>query len=213
MSYDHFAHTFSESRKNHPWPELDFILADMKSREFRSVLDIGCGNGRFLEEAEKQWYVFSSYLGLDSSMGMIEEARWLHPNSEFRVCDMLTLGKFPLIQWTAFDVILFLASFHHLQTHEERVVVLQNIKKFIAPRGRIYMTNWNLREQPRYEKSHQWNGDFSIKIGTYSRYYHGFTLTELENLFYEAWYQVVENRIFEGGRNILSIITISKNQQ
>lgn len=207
MSYDNFARTFSESRRDHPWPEIDSILADIKTRGYMSILDIGCGNGRFLEEVEKQWYIFSSYLGLDSSLGMIEEARWLHPNSEFGVCDMLMLDEFPVIQWTVFDAVLFLASFHHLQTHEESTIVLGNIKKFLAPGWRIYMTNWNLRAQPRYEKNHQWNGDFSIKIGTYSRYYHGFTLDELESLFHETWYRVVENQIFEWGRNILSIVS------
>jgi hypothetical protein len=42
MNYDAFAETFSESRKNHPWPELDFIIEEMKQKEYTSVLDIGC---------------------------------------------------------------------------------------------------------------------------------------------------------------------------
>ncbi len=53
MSYDSFATTFSNSRKNHPWPELEYIIADMKTQNYSSILDIGCGNGRFLEEAQK----------------------------------------------------------------------------------------------------------------------------------------------------------------
>jgi SAM-dependent methyltransferase len=106
----------------------------------------------------------------------------------------------------SFDAIIFLASFHHLETQEERIEVLQDIKKLLSPNGRIYMTNWNLREQKRYEKSHRGNGDFDIKIGEFSRYYHGFTLTELDELFKGSDYQVIENRIFEGGRNFISIL-------
>ncbi len=68
------------------------------------------------------------------------------------------------------------------------------------------MTNWNLREQPRYTESHRGDGDYDIKIGQFSRYYHGFTLKELEELFQEAGYAIVENRIFEGGRNIVSVL-------
>lgn len=68
------------------------------------------------------------------------------------------------------------------------------------------MTNWNLLDQERYKKSHRWDGDFDIKIGAYSRYYHGFTLSELESLFLEAGYDIIENWVFEGGRNIVSII-------
>lgn len=62
MSYDNFATTFSNSRKNHPWPELEYIIEDMKINQYSSVLDIGCGNGRFLEESIKLNYVGAKYL-------------------------------------------------------------------------------------------------------------------------------------------------------
>ena len=52
MSYDNFAHTFSQSRKNHPWPELDFIISDIRDHGYMSVLDVGCGNARFIQEWE-----------------------------------------------------------------------------------------------------------------------------------------------------------------
>jgi hypothetical protein len=42
------------------------------------------------------------------------------------------------------------------------------------------MTNWNLRDQERYEHMKKADGEYDIKIGEYSRYYHGFTLDELE---------------------------------
>lgn len=67
MSYDNFATTFSNSRKNHPWPELEYIIEDLKQNEYSSVLDIGCGNGRFLEESLKMNYRPIKYLGIDES--------------------------------------------------------------------------------------------------------------------------------------------------
>ena len=93
---------------------------------------------------------------------MIEEARKLHPCYNFSVCDMTSLSSMEDIG--TFDTIVFLASFHHLETREDRIQVLRDIQKLLAPNGSIYMTNWNLREQPRYEKSHRGNGDFDIKI-------------------------------------------------
>lgn len=68
------------------------------------------------------------------------------------------------------------------------------------------MTNWNLRDQTRYEKSHRENGDYDIKIGSYLRYYHGFTIEELTELFEITGWNIIQNKVFEGGRNILSII-------
>ena len=205
MSYDAFATTFSNSRKNLHWPELEYIIEDIKDNEYRSVLDVGCGNGRFLEESEKLGYIPDTYLGVDNSEGMILEARKLHPESHFEVCSMNSLSTCNLPLAT-FDAIVFLASFHHLETQVERIQALKDTKKLLHPNGRIYMTNWNLREQIRYEKSHRGNGDFDIKIGEFSRYYHGFTLVELEELFKETDYRIIENRIFEGGRNFIAII-------
>ncbi len=49
VNYDAYATTFSNSRKNLKWLELDAIIEDMKQCGYASVLDIGCGNGRFLE--------------------------------------------------------------------------------------------------------------------------------------------------------------------
>ena len=73
------------------------------------------------------------------------------------------------------------------------------------------MTNWNLMSESnflRYEKGYQGNGDFQIKIGVHNRYYHGFTLEEFENLFQENGFNVLENRVFEDGRNLVSIISV-----
>lgn len=54
-----------------------------------------------------------------------------------------------------YDAILFLASYHHLDSQEDRIQVLQNTKKMLNPNGCIYMTNWNLRDQEKYTKSHR----------------------------------------------------------
>jgi 2-polyprenyl-3-methyl-5-hydroxy-6-metoxy-1,4-benzoquinol methylase len=180
------------------------MIEDMRINQHSSILDIGCGNGRFLEEAHKLDFIPWIYLGIDSSEWMIWESTKLHPNNQFKVLWMQDIWDLD----ESFDVLLFLASFHHLETVEERIQVLHNAKKLLTPNGRIYMTNWNLLDQERYQKSHRWNGEFDIKIGEFSRYYHGFTLSELSELFEETGYGVIENRIFEGGRNFLSILSL-----
>jgi tRNA (uracil-5-)-methyltransferase TRM9 len=207
MSYDAYAETFSNSRKNLKWPELDAIIGNMRQCGYTSVLDIGCGNGRFLTEIQDSTLIIQSYIGLDSSAGMITEAKKLHPDYTFAVCSMLDLSPISS-SLPPFDTILLLASFHHLESRTERIQVLEDMKSLIAPGWAIYMTNWNLRDQPKYEKSHRWDGEFDIKIWEYSRYYHGFTTDELAELFDTTGWQIVENRVFEGGRNIYSKITL-----
>jgi len=43
-----------------------------------------------------------------------------------------------------FNVIFFIASFHHLQTFEERLLVLEKAKKLLNKDSKIFFTNWNL---------------------------------------------------------------------
>lgn len=44
----------------------------------------------------------------------------------------------------SYDVIVFIASFHHLHTEQERKAVLNKAKKLLKEGGIIMMTNWNL---------------------------------------------------------------------
>jgi hypothetical protein len=91
---------------------------------------------------------------------MIDEAERLHPGYAFSVMSMQDIANLAgshtrSIQYTTFDSIILLASFHHLETREERIGLLQGLYDYLSPDGRIYMTNWNLLDQPRYEKSHR----------------------------------------------------------
>jgi hypothetical protein len=55
MSYDAFASTFSQSRKNLHWGEIEYFIEIMNTQfsgKKISILDVGCGNGRFLESLE-----------------------------------------------------------------------------------------------------------------------------------------------------------------
>lgn len=135
---------------------------------------------------------------------MITEAHKLHPDRQFKVLDM---SKIDSLDGT-FDAIVCIASFHHLDTEAKRKEVLQKARDLLNPGGIIAMTNWNLLGPaffPKYEKSHRGNGDFDIKIGAHSRYYHSFSLDELAGLLTQTGFSLIENRITEGEKNILTI--------
>lgn len=131
MSYDAFASTFSESRKNLRWGEIGYFMEYMKkysSDEKISILDIGCGNGRFIETLETSGLPYH-YFGIDESSGMIKEAQKLHPENSFKVLDMNRLDELP--DDKKYQFIIFIASFHHLSTEQQRREVLQKTERLL----------------------------------------------------------------------------------
>ncbi len=63
------------------------VLAEVGELHGRSVLDVGCGLGHFLNFLEAK-SIRSRYAGLDLSPRLIERARELHPAAAFEVLDV-----------------------------------------------------------------------------------------------------------------------------
>jgi len=154
------------------------------------------------------------YLWTDLCEWLIEEAKKLNPENDFLVVDMKNIDEISYKR--KFDVIFLIASFHHLNNIEDREYVLNKLKTLLNPNWIIFMTNWALNSelnQKKYNSSiipDSQNSfgslDYDIKIWEFSRYYHCFSLEELDYLFKKTWFDVVENRLFDNKRNFVSII-------
>ncbi len=219
VDYNNFAKTFSNSRKNMKWEEIDYFLSFLSSpqpspleeREF-SVLDIWCWNWRFLSHLKENKINVSDYLWVDLSEWLLEEANYIHPEARFLHLNMLDLDNIK----DRFDYIFFIASFHHLNNLEDRLLVLEKSKKLLNKNWKIFMTNWALNSElnkEKYSKSRIdnsenkfWSLDYNIKLWEFDRYYHCFGLSELEYLFSNTWFKIIENKLFKNKRNFVSII-------
>lgn len=219
VNYNAFAKTFSQSRKNMKWEELEYFLNNIWDIRYKNILDIGCWNGRLLGELQKLWVKKDSYLGLDLSRWLLAEAEEIYPEYRFQEKNMLDLKTLRKEEWEEnkkYDIIFFIASFHHLSTQEQRLQVLKDTYNLLSLGGVIYFTNWSLQSElnkKRYSaacipdsRNEFWGYDFNIKIWEFDRYYHCFTLEELEYLFKETWFDILENREFENKKNFISII-------
>lgn len=212
VDYNAYAKTFSESRKNMKWEEIEYFLSFLWPLENKKILDIGCGSGRLLTRVHVPWYVW-----IDSSSWLLGEAKKNFPTGKFHNLEMQDIWKSDLLKENTFDVIFFIASFHHLETLEIRKSVLQNVYNLLKKDGYICMTNWALESPLNKEKyktsfiewseNQFWSKNFSIKIGEYSRYYHSFSLDEMNYLLKETWFQVLENRLFDTEKNFVTIVT------
>ena len=220
--YDKFSDTFAKSREHMHWEEidilLDFLIDWVDTKKTRRVADIWCGNGRLLDhicEHPRLQKIPLDYVGLDLSAGMIAHAESKNFKNilsiSFIVADMTEMAD--VLTWM-FDVIFFIASFHHLPDIESRKNVLSQARELLSDGGVICMTNWNLLSDEnwlRYEDSctkkyEDSSADFHIKIWAHKRFYHGFTLDSLRVLFDEAGLKIRHHDLSENGRNIISVL-------
>ncbi|MCD5375350.1 class I SAM-dependent methyltransferase [Candidatus Gracilibacteria bacterium] len=210
--YNNFAKTFSKSRKNMKWEELEYFFSCLQQG---SILDIGCGSGRLIE----QYTLFFSenienYYGVDMSSGLIDEAQISFPEENFAVGNMLDIQK--LLGEKTFNNIFLIASFHHLETLEQREIMMKKLFQVCKPDGKIYMTNWALESQAHLEKYKHakikktenkfGSSDFNIKFGDHDRFYHSFSISELAHLADISGFMVIENRLFDNEKNIVTIL-------
>ncbi len=213
VDYNKIADNFSVSRKNMKWEEIFYFFNFIESINNKSVLDIWCGSGRLLEQLGEKFNINSfNYLWVDLSEEMLKNAKKNYPNKDFLKLNMLDLGKID----KKFDYIFFIASFHHLDNLEDREKVLKKAKDLLKTGGKIFMTNWALDSDVNKEKYKKniisWSEnkfgsmDYSIPFGDYNRYYHCFSLKELDYLFKNADLEVVKNRLFDTKKNYISIL-------
>lgn len=210
VDYNTFAKQFAESRKNMKWEEIEYFFKILW-KNTDDILDIGCGSGRLLEAYHNYFGSFpEKYIWIDLSSGLLEEARKTYPNYDFLEKNMLE------IQTVEAKNIFLIASFHHLGTIEEREEMMCILYDSLRQWGKICMTNWALDSQYNEKKYRQsriensenefgWS-DYTIKFWDTPRYYHCFSLKELEYLAKKTGFTIVENRLFDSEKNYITIL-------
>ncbi len=234
VDYNNFAKTFSKSRKNMKWEEMEYFLEKLNINNSTKILDVWCGNWRFLWELLNNFWEKinnQNYIWADLSSGLLNEAKKDYPDFDFKELNMLDLdllnpsprsSVLPLTskennkEQQNFSDIFFYASFHHLQNISDRKIVLEKAFDVLEKWWKVYMTNWALNSdlnkkryaQAEIENSQNkyWSVDFNIKLAWNDRYYHCFCLNELEILSQEVWFKIIENRLFENDRNFITIL-------
>jgi len=212
VDYNNFAKTFSNSRKKMKWEEIEYFLDYIKLEKNIDILDIWCWNWRLLWELLNSNLNIWNYLWIDLSSWLLTEAKKQYSNYNFLELNMTNIDK---IDWK-FDVIFFIASFHHLDNIDNRLETLKKAYSLLNKWWKIFVTNWALDSKLNFDKYNKsiikwsenkfWSTDYDIKIGEYFRYYHCFNLLELEYLFTKSWFKIMENKLFKNEKNYISII-------
>lgn len=103
------------------------LVTELDGKNFKTLLDVGCGNGTFLSMVLNKFDVGVS--GIDISPGMIEKSKELLDGSAD-----LKVGDSDRLPWDnkSFDIVTCIASFHHYPNPE---LVLKEIKRVLRPGG------------------------------------------------------------------------------
>ena len=206
--YDAAADKFSSTRL-FPWRDFEFIKKLVRSGD--SVLDLGCGNGRFYQYLHDKKI---KYLGVDVSKKLISKAKKLNPAALFKAVDILNFKS-----QEKYDLILMVAVLHHIPSDGLRKKILENIRGILKKDGILVVSCWNLWT-PRYLKyitkrdmtkvdGHSLDkndalvpfSDGENLIG--KRYLHAFTKRELISLLKTANLKVLKNQ--SGQKNFIVI--------
>ncbi|MCO4089674.1 MAG: class I SAM-dependent methyltransferase [Limnohabitans sp.] len=111
---------FRYNRDYHAAPLMawhsEMFIAFIKSKYKRGdrILDLGCGPASLWTELKAQLPDMGALVGVDLSPAMIDEARLLHPDGDFRVGSMFSIPAIP----GEFDLVIVSSAFHHVPDKE-----------------------------------------------------------------------------------------------
>ncbi len=184
--YSLIAKDFSRTRES-VWPEIEFLFNDFLYPG-NTVLDLGCGNGRWFDVFQKRSV---DYIGLDNSQELIKIAQGKYPQGKFVLASALDMP----FSDDFFDGIYSIAVFHQIPGSQLRLRFLEEAKRVLKPGGLLILTVWNFH-RPRelillvkytilklLGKSELDFGDVFYSWGDKTkRYYHVFFKRELLSL-------------------------------
>lgn len=113
---------------------IELVLNILAEEPFESLIDVGCGDGRFLLEVSKR-YFGKILLGVDSSQRAIQLARALNPNLNFECIDICADKQ----RRDCFTVLTLIEVLEHIPVDSVNNFV-SAIAGYQKPGGRLVLT-------------------------------------------------------------------------
>lgn len=145
--------------------------------ELKNILDVGCGNGRFLDFLVNHDIQFENYLGIDSSEGLLQIAKGkfkkfilseieAERNVEFKQLDLLGQTQFSIFPFPAyaelaclssgmveaFSIVAVFGLMHHIPSYEKRLELIKSLSQKLMVNGYMFLTFWQFGNSPRFDK-------------------------------------------------------------
>jgi SAM-dependent methyltransferase len=163
--YRQTAEEFNRSR-DYPWNGWKRLLPYLRAP--LSVLDVGCGNGRFGVFLYEQLRAGLRYHGLDSAPRLLEYARaaLALPGLAASLEQRDVLEQPP--DSGEFDLVALFGVLHHVPGLQQRRTLLHRLAQRVAPGGLLAFAAWRFYEVPRFrERIVPWPKDFDVEPNDY----------------------------------------------
>jgi SAM-dependent methyltransferase len=159
------ADDFSETRGT-AWPGWERLLPYLRAP--LSVLDVGCGNGRFgLFLAEHLGAANVQYHGVDSSGELLAHARNALaglPDVKLEARDIVENPP----DAGDYDLVALLGVLHHIPGEAERQLFMRRLAERVKSGGLLVFAAWRFYEYERFrERIVPWPSDIQVEPGDY----------------------------------------------
>ncbi|MCP5060043.1 MAG: class I SAM-dependent methyltransferase [bacterium] len=132
------------SKRTRPWAGMKRVLRELPMPP-RSVLDVGCGHGRFAAQLHAMGEA-PEYTGVDGSAALLELAaartdvparcRWLEVDLE---------EEPPALPEGPFDLVCLFGVLHHVPGEARRRALLHCLGERVAPGGTLALAFWRIQ--------------------------------------------------------------------
>lgn len=180
--YNANAEQYATTTEEHAQTEQidDFVGLVVKNGK---VLDVGCGGGRDSALLQEKGL---NPIGIDLSIGLIEEAKKRHPKIDFRHANMLDI-PFPN---DSFDGVWAHASLLHLETQEDVRIALSEFSRITKAGGILHAL---VKAQTGDRKT----AIVADALSNHDRFFQYFTQEEVSNLLIDAGFGVIKTEQYK----------------
>ncbi|MBK8029290.1 MAG: class I SAM-dependent methyltransferase [Chloroflexi bacterium] len=128
-----------------------------------SVLDVGCGNGRFGVFLRDKLGAIR-YHGMDNSAALLDKARASLPDAILEERDIVEHPP----DAGAYDLVVLFGVLHHLPGADRRLAFMRTLAERVAPGGWLVFTAWRFYEYPRFrDRVVPWEADLQVEAHDY----------------------------------------------
>ncbi len=171
--YNEYADEFSKTRtsKWRGWDNIPKYLTDRDIKKL-NVLDIACGNGRFLDYLSS--FNTINYLGIDNSDKLLSiakvKASQLEINSKFLKIDLNNLNWLDDINSAnnlndnEYNLVVAFGITHHIKSHVELNYLYESVNKLLYNKAIFIISYWQFATLDRYKKKMIDIGDNTFKL-------------------------------------------------